>query len=237
MTSVERLLLRVKRGEGPVASTIRAAYRAVLRWNVPQTPLLRATSRAAYLAHEVLLHGSDMLAAKLLYEPMTRARFASVGHGVHVTHLPYVLGHCKIHIGDGCTLSKIHVYSGRFVDEPELHIGRGTMIGWGAHLTVNRRVVIGEHVGIASHVTIADSDGHPAELDRRLRHEPITADDIRPVTIGDHVWIGRNAQILKGVTIGRGAVVGAGSVVTSDVPEGALAMGVPARIILRPWER
>lgn len=237
MTSVERLVLRVKRGEGGLAATLRAAYRGLLRWNVPETSLVHALGRAAYLAHDLFLHGSDMATAKLLYEPMTRARFASVGRGVHVTHLPYVLGHCKIHVGDGCTLSQIHVYSGRFVEEPELHIGRGTMIGWGAHLTVNRRVVIGEHVGIASHVSIADSDGHPPDLERRLRNEPMSADDIRPVTIGDHVWIGRGAQILKGVTIGRGAVIGAGSVVTSDVPAAALAMGVPARVVLRPWER
>jgi acetyltransferase-like isoleucine patch superfamily enzyme len=40
---------------------------------------------------------------------------------------------------------------------------------------------------------------------------------------------------LKGVTIGAGAVVASGSVVASDIPEGALAMGVPARVIKRPW--
>jgi acetyltransferase-like isoleucine patch superfamily enzyme len=47
------------------------------------------------------------------------------------------------------------------------------------------------------------------------------------------VWIGRGAHILKGVTIGRGAIVAAGSVVASDVPAGAMAMGVPARIVKR----
>ena len=53
----------------------------------------------------------------------------------------------------------------------------------------------------------------------------------KPVTIGNHVWIGCRCLILKGVTIGDGAVVAAGSVVTRDVPGGALVGGNPAKII------
>ena len=53
----------------------------------------------------------------------------------------------------------------------------------------------------------------------------------KPVIIGDHVWVGRRAIILKGVTIGSGAVIAAGAVVTSDVPAKALVGGVPAQII------
>jgi acetyltransferase-like isoleucine patch superfamily enzyme len=51
------------------------------------------------------------------------------------------------------------------------------------------------------------------------------------VIIGNDVWIGANAVILKGVTIGDGAVVGAGAVVTSDVPPGAVVAGNPAKVI------
>jgi maltose O-acetyltransferase len=57
--------------------------------------------------------------------------------------------------------------------------------------------------------------------------------EIAPVTIQDYAWIGRGAHVLKGVTIGRGAVVAAGSTVVTDVPDGALAMGVPARVLKR----
>jgi acetyltransferase-like isoleucine patch superfamily enzyme len=52
-----------------------------------------------------------------------------------------------------------------------------------------------------------------------------------PVTIGDHVWLGTRAIILKGVTIGDGALVAAGAVVTKDVPPKTLVGGVPARVI------
>ena len=235
MDLVDELLLKVKRKDGAAAAALHDAYRWLLRWNVPDTPAVRRLARLAYRVHDAAASGGELLAAKLLYEPMVRARFAHVGRSVHVSGLPFLVGHCNIRVGDGCTLSKIQVFSGRFPDEPELVLGRGTTVGYLVTFTVNERVVVGDHVGIATRACIADSDGHPAELSRRLRGEPMSRSDIRPVTIGDHVWIGRAAQVHKGVTIGRGAVVAAGSVVVSDVPEGALAMGVPARVITRPW--
>ena len=54
---------------------------------------------------------------------------------------------------------------------------------------------------------------------------------IKPVIIGDDVWIGGRVIILPGVTIGNGAIVGAGAVVTRDVPEYAIVGGVPAKVI------
>ena len=53
----------------------------------------------------------------------------------------------------------------------------------------------------------------------------------KPVVIEDGAMIGANAVVLEGVTVGRGAVVAAGAVVTENVPEGAVAAGVPARVI------
>lgn len=52
-----------------------------------------------------------------------------------------------------------------------------------------------------------------------------------PVSIGNNVWIGANAVVLKGVHIGDGAVVAAGAVVTKDVPALAVVGGIPARVL------
>lgn len=98
----------------------------------------------------------------------------------------------------------------------------------GLNLSCFERISIGRDVAIAEHVTIRDSDDHVLSGASR----PTTA----PVTIGNHVWIGMNAIILKGVTIGDGAVIAAGSVVTRDIPPATLAAGVPARVVRRDVE-
>jgi acetyltransferase-like isoleucine patch superfamily enzyme len=51
------------------------------------------------------------------------------------------------------------------------------------------------------------------------------------VSIGEDCWLGTNVVVLPGVTIGKGAVVGAGAVVTKDVPEYAIALGIPAKVV------
>ncbi len=90
-------------------------------------------------------------------------------------------------------------------------------------------ITIGNKVAISKGVTIRDSDNHSINGNKRIS---------APITIGDNVWIGLNATILKGVHIGNGAVVAAGAVVTKDVPEKALVGGVPAKIIKEDvsWE-
>jgi acetyltransferase-like isoleucine patch superfamily enzyme len=51
------------------------------------------------------------------------------------------------------------------------------------------------------------------------------------ILIDDDAWLGFGVIVLSGVRIGKGAVVGAGSVVTRDIPDGAIAVGSPARVI------
>lgn len=53
----------------------------------------------------------------------------------------------------------------------------------------------------------------------------------KPVHIKRNAWLGVNVTILPGVTIGENAVVGAGAVVTHDVPDNAVVVGCPAKVI------
>lgn len=85
----------------------------------------------------------------------------------------------------------------------------------------HKQITIGDDVVIAKEVCIRDDDRHTIEGSER----------VLPITIGNHVWIGSRATILKGVTIGDGAVIAAGAVVVHDVPPHCLVGGVPARII------
>ncbi|MEM6526956.1 MAG: acyltransferase [Chloroflexota bacterium] len=99
----------------------------------------------------------------------------------------------------------------------------------GGSVVCEEGITIGDRVVVGCNTIIADTDFHPLQPDVRREH-PIDG-ATAPVTIGNDVFIGMNALILKGVTLGNGCVVGAGSVVTKDVPPGAIVGGNPARVI------
>jgi len=84
-------------------------------------------------------------------------------------------------------------------------------------------IKIGNNVAISKGVIIRDSDNHEIGEDGK--------DISKPIEIGDNVWIGLRAIILKGVKIGNGSIIAAGSLVNKDIPANCLAAGVPAKII------
>ena len=109
-----------------------------------------------------------------------------------------------------------------------LSIGEGSFVNHRSEIIAHERVEIGSHCLFAWDVQVMDSDSHSVD------GLPHTA----PVVIGDRVWIGCRATVLKGVTVGDGAVVAACSVVTRDVPPRALVAGNPARVVREDvtWE-
>ncbi len=129
----------------------------------------------------------------------------------------YTLG--GIEIGRG---SRIHI-GAKFFYPANIKIGWGTIIGDNVFLDGRDKLVIGNHVDIASQVMIYNGEHDLTSED----FKPVFA----PVEIGDYVFIGPRAIILSGVKIGKGAVVAAGAVVTKDVAEFAIVGGVPAQVI------
>jgi acetyltransferase-like isoleucine patch superfamily enzyme len=89
-------------------------------------------------------------------------------------------------------------------------------------------VTIGERCLFGADTLVTDTDFHGLDSDGRWSAALARAPK-RPVRIGNDVFVGARAILLKGVTIGDGAVVGAGSVVTRDVAAGAVVAGNPAR--------
>lgn len=122
-------------------------------------------------------------------------------------------------IGSGSTL---HMYA-RFYNPFNIRIGEDSIVGEGAVLDGRDKLVIGNHVDIATDVMI-----YNAQHDVK---DPNFKAVQAPVMIEDYVFIGPRAIILPGVTIKKGAVVGAGAVVTRDVGEGIIVGGVPAKQI------
>jgi acetyltransferase-like isoleucine patch superfamily enzyme len=99
----------------------------------------------------------------------------------------------------------------------------------GGSICCAERIAIGNHVALGANTVITDTDFHPLQLEERIKNP---ADGkTAPIVIADHVFIGMNSLVLKGVTIGEGSVIGAGSVVTKNIPGHVIAAGNPARII------
>ena len=89
-------------------------------------------------------------------------------------------------------------------------------------------IEIGSDVLFGANVAIRDADHGFRDVTAHRSTQPLSA---APVRIGDFAWLGQNVVVTKGTTIGRGAVIGANAVVTTDVPDGAIFAGVPARQI------
>ena len=120
-------------------------------------------------------------------------------------------------------------------------VGDFTLLN-GAIVMAEELVEVGSYCLISWGVGIADSDFHPLEPAQRLIDSQALAPFFKdrparpklktaPVRIGDNVWIGMNAVILKGVTIGDNSVVAAGAVVTKPVPANTIVAGNPASAV------
>jgi maltose O-acetyltransferase len=107
-----------------------------------------------------------------------------------------------------------------------IHIGARTFVNFGLVALDVATIRIGDDVQIGPGVQLL-TPTHPLEPEpRRAKWE-----SAEPITIGDNVWLGGGVIVGPGVTIGADTVVGAGSVVLRDLPDGVLAVGVPARIV------
>ena len=113
----------------------------------------------------------------------------------------------------------------------QLTLANGLFVNEGSRIVCQHKMDIGADCIIGYGATGSDTDEHEvldasAAKGRSYRdHEKV----VGAVSLGDHVWIGSKAIILKGVAIGNDSVVAAGAVVTHDVGAGELVAGVPAR--------
>ncbi len=110
---------------------------------------------------------------------------------------------------------------------PRIVIRSGTYINRFTMIDASERIEIGRNCMIGPFCYITDHD-HGFARDQAVNEQPLVGS---PVTIGDDVWIGAGATILKGVSVGDGAIIGAGAVVTKNVAADAKVAGVPARQI------
>lgn len=105
----------------------------------------------------------------------------------------------------------------------------GARSSLGVKCEINGKTIIGDDVMMGPECVIYTINHEYRDKDRTIISQGYQAE--KPVTIGNDVWIGRRVMILPGVHIGDGAVIGAGAVVAKDIPNYAIAVGNPVKII------
>jgi acetyltransferase-like isoleucine patch superfamily enzyme len=165
------------------------------------------------------------------------------GQGVVLRH-PH-----KIRLGDSVTLDDLVVLDAKGGSNRGIEIGPGAFLGRGTILSCkDGDITLGDHANLGFHCEIFSGSsvtvgshalfaaqvylvggGHAFEASgASVIDQPRTSHGI---LLGDNVWLGAGAKVLDGVRIGKDVVVGAGAVVNADLPDGAIAAGVPARIL------
>ena len=140
----------------------------------------------------------------------------------------------NLQLGGGKNIKQVQIGYGSYIQvgqNASLMIG-DSFVNREVKIICNQSITIGDECIIAMGTVIRDNDGGTHRI---LSDDYINS---KPIVIQDHVWIGENVMVLKGVTIGEGAVIGANSVVTKDIPPHCLAIGSPAKVIREniSWE-
>jgi maltose O-acetyltransferase len=158
-----------------------------------------------------------------------RLRGVQIGHRCWLQAIEIPRNPRDIVLGDEVALD-YHVVllaTGETTGKARIRIGSRTYINRFTMLDASESIVIGERCMIGPSCYITDHD-HGTRAGDTVASQPLKSVQTR---IGNDVWIGAGAIVLKGVTIGDGAVIGAGAVVTTDAPAGAILVGVPARVV------
>lgn len=195
----------------------RIATRLATWWAPPYKARieLSAMNRRGYVAPSAVLYHRDLTLGPYVFIGDRTIIFQVDGGGaVSIGERVRLYGDCLLETGDGGSIA----------------IGQGTRVHRGSHLMSYRAPIrIGRDVGISQNCAFY-SYNHGVAPGQPVSSQPLETRG--PIVIEDHVWLGVGVIVLDGVRIGTGAVIGAGAVVTRDIPAGAIASGVPARVTM-----
>jgi lipopolysaccharide O-acetyltransferase len=177
------------------------------------------------------LYRGSLRARAKVFSLLAGGAFAEFGARSVIEPPVRLQGEARIAVGDDVFVGAQSWL--QVLDGPDRHvalaIGDGTSIAGSCVLSAAMSVRLGRKVLLARNVYISDHSHAFADTSRAVLDQGITK--VEPVEIGDGAWLGQNVVVGPGVRIGRGAVVGANSVVLEDVPDYAVAVGAPARVV------
>lgn len=155
----------------------------------------------------------------------------------------------KIAIGDNVVIDDGCCLDAKGTDNRGIEIGNGVFVGRNTILSCKNgdiviedyanlgfnceifsasRVRVGKRILMAAYTYLVGGDHLYDRVDIPVLDQGRTA---RGIDVGDHVWLGTHVVVTDGSTIGRDAIIGAGAVVVGEIPEFAIAAGIPAKVI------
>lgn len=204
------------------------------------------------VAHELVMLLSSWVPGALglflrskLYPLLLGSVGRNVVFGVNVT----VRHPHKIAIGDNVVIDDGCCLDAKGTDNTGIAIGTGVFVGRNTILSCKNgdividdhanlgfnceifsasRVRVGKHILMAAYTYLVGGDHLYDRTDIPVLQQGRTA---RGIEVDDNVWLGTHVVVTDGSTIGRDAIIGAGAVVVGDIPEFAIAAGIPAKVI------
>ncbi|MBC2696059.1 MAG: acyltransferase [Desulfobacteraceae bacterium] len=227
---IAKFILKIKRKRTPFYSLLHRLGKLFYSINLPT---IKAIHLPLYYFDYIVRLMARRFVQTVWSVPLFKARCEKVGKHLSLPNgIPYIIGtHLKIYIDDNVILDKLTIGAGKVFDEPVLRVGNNSVINYGTAISVAKEVIIGDNCMISTCCLIMDSDDHPISPEKRLLKLPVNKEDVKPVRIGNNVWIGANSTILKGVTIGDNSIVATRSVVTKNIPANCIFGNEPARLI------
>ena len=182
---------------------------------------------------------------KTLYPSLLGAcgRNVVFGHGVVMRHPQKIRIGDDVVIDDNCLLDAkgdtnrgITIGSRVFVGRNtilsckngDIDLEQGVNIGFNCEVFSASQVRIGHDTLVAAYCYVIGGDHDFSDTSRAVLDQARTSAGVR---IGAGAWLGAGAKVLDGVTIGDRAVIGAAALVREPVPDGAIAVGIPARVV------
>ena len=156
---------------------------------------------------------------------LNNALKGAVHSSVVILNTPELHGTKNISLG-----KNLYLYKDLYFETQEsgrIDIGNDVVLSRGVHLVAFSSITLEDGVMIGEYASLRDAN-HRIVSEGSMRH---SGHEGKAIIVRRNAWLGRGVTVLGGVTIGEGAVIGANAVVTKDIPAGAVAVGVPARVI------
>ncbi|MCC7146388.1 MAG: acyltransferase [Phycisphaeraceae bacterium] len=131
----------------------------------------------------------------------------------------------QVLIGRGCILS---------CNQARIRLGNYVSMGPSCYLSSRSHIDIGSNVSIGPGSQLLAGSHAFEDVDTPIIKQKRVS---KGITLGDGIWLGAGVIVLDGVTIGRDVIIGSGAVVKDDIPDGAVAVGVPAKILYSRYDR